>query len=628
MGATVKYERRGPIGVIRIDNPPVNALSHAVRSGIMEALAIAATDDSSAVVLFCDGRTFIAGADITEFGKPPEAPSLPDLLLTLDKHPKLTIAAIHGTALGGGFEVALTCNYRMALATAKVGLPEVKLGLLPGAGGTQRTPRLAGIPAAVDLITSGNPINARSALTLQLVDKVVDENLIDAAAAYAAELVEQKAPQRQASTLPLSLTREDQQLIEVAGAKLLKKTRGERAPQRILDCLLTAATQPFEEGLKREREEFVACLADPQSAALRHMFFAERAAGKIDNLSQDGQAISIATVGIIGAGTMGGGIAMCFAQAGINVTLIDMTDEAVSQGLEKIAKNWAISVKRGRLTAAQTDAMMANITPSSDLNDLAEVDMVIEAVFENLDVKKEVFAKLDGICKHGAVLASNTSYQSIDAIAAATTRPESVLGMHFFSPANVMKLLEVVRGAASSDTVIATAMAVGKKIGKVSVLSGMCYGFIGNRMLRHYGREAALCLVEGSTPTQIDSAMESWGMAMGPLAVSDLAGLDIGYKAREQLTAEHKGDPASYMVADRLVEAGRLGQKSGAGYYQYDPETRQRHEDSAVMAIVTEVRRELGITPRLFEDDEIVNRLTLALANERAKLLQTHCTTR
>ena len=622
MGATVKYERQGPIGVVRIDNPPVNALSHAVRSGIMDALATAATDDSTAVVLSCDGRTFIAGADITEFGKPPQAPSLPDLLLTLDKHPKLTIAAIHGTALGGGFEVALTCNYRIALTTAKVGLPEVKLGLLPGAGGTQRTPRLAGIAAAVDLITSGNPVNAKSALTLHLVDKVVDENLTDAAVAYAAELLEQKAPQRQASALPLSLTTEDQQLLEVASAKLLKKTRGERAPQRILDCLRTAATQPFEEGLKRERQEFMACLEDPQSAALRHMFFAERAAGKIDNLSQDSQAKSIATVGIIGAGTMGGGIAMCFAQAGIKVTLVDMTDEAVSQGLEKITKNWAISVKKGRLTASQTDAMMANITPSSRLNDLADVDMVIEAVFENLDVKKEVFAKLDGICKPGAVLASNTSYQSIDAIAAATTRPDSVLGMHFFSPANVMKLLEVVRGAASSDTVIATAMAVGKKIGKVSVLSGMCYGFIGNRMLRHYGREAALCLVEGSTPTQIDSAMESWGMAMGPLAVSDLAGLDIGYKAREQLTAEQKGDPASYMVADRLVEAGRLGQKSGAGYYQYDPETRQRHEDSAVMAIVAEVRRELGITPRDFEDDEIVNRLTLALANEGAKLLQ------
>ena len=374
--------------------------------------------------------------------------------------------------------------------------------------------------------------------------------------------------------------------------------------------------------MKREREEFMACLADPQSAALRHMFFAERAAGKIDSLPKDTKALDIASVGIIGAGTMGGGIAMCFAQAGIKVTLVDMTDEAVKLGLEKIAKNYAISVKRGRLTADQTDAIMANMTTSSNFNDLAHVDMVIEAVFENLEVKKDVFAKLDGICKPGAVLASNTSYQSIDAIAAATTRPESVLGMHFFSPANVMKLLEVVKGAASSDTVIATAMAVGKKIGKVSVLSGMCYGFIGNRMLRHYGREASLCLIEGSTPSQIDSAMESWGMAMGPLAVSDLAGLDIGYKAREQLSAEQKGDPASYRVADRLVEAGRLGQKSGAGYYQYDPETRQRQEDPAVMAIVTEARRELGITPRQFDDEEIVNRLTLALANEGAKLLQ------
>ena len=622
MGAAVTYERQGQIGVIRVNNPPVNALSHAVRSGIMDALATAADDASLAVVLACDGRTFIAGADITEFGKPPQAPSLPDLLLALDNHPKLTIAAIHGTALGGGFEVALTCNYRIALTTAKVGLPEVKLGLLPGAGGTQRTPRLAGLPAAVDLITSGNPIAAENALKLHLIDKVVGENLVDAAVAYGSELVEQGAQKRQASTLALSLTTEDEELIASVGAKLLKKTRGERAPQRILDCLLAAATQPFEAGLKREREEFMACLADPQSAALRHMFFAERAAGKIDSLPKDTKALDIASVGIIGAGTMGGGIAMCFAQAGIKVTLVDMTDEAVKLGLEKIAKNYAISVKRGRLTADQTDAIMANMTTSSNFNDLAHVDMVIEAVFENLEVKKDVFAKLDGICKPGAVLASNTSYQSIDAIAAATTRPESVLGMHFFSPANVMKLLEVVKGAASSDTVIATAMAVGKKIGKVSVLSGMCYGFIGNRMLRHYGREASLCLIEGSTPSQIDSAMESWGMAMGPLAVSDLAGLDIGYKAREQLSAEQKGDPASYRVADRLVEAGRLGQKSGAGYYQYDPETRQRQEDPAVMAIVTEARRELGITPRQFDDEEIVNRLTLALANEGAKLLQ------
>ena len=622
MGTVVNYERHGQIGVIRINNPPVNALSHAVRSGIVDALATAAADDSSAVVLCCEGRTFIAGADITEFGKPPQAPSLPDLLHVLDHHPKLTVAAIHGTALGGGFEVALTCNYRIALASGKVGLPEVKLGLLPGAGGTQRTPRLAGLPAAVELITSGNPINAQRAMALQLVDKVAEDNLLDAAIAYSVALVEQSAPQRQASALTLSVSTEDTDLIASMRAKLLKKTRGERAPQRILDCLLAAADSPFETGLKREREEFMACLADPQSAALRHMFFAERAAGKIDSLPKDTKALDIASVGIIGAGTMGGGIAMCFAQAGIAVTLVDMTDEAVKMGLEKIAKNYAISVKKGRLTVAQTDAILANITTSSSFDDLANVDMVIEAVFENLEVKKEVFGKLDVICKPGAVLASNTSYQSIDAIAAATSRPESVLGMHFFSPANVMKLLEVVKGASSSDIVIATAMAVGKKIGKVSVLSGMCYGFIGNRMLRHYGREAALCLIEGGTPAQIDSAMESWGMAMGPLAVSDLAGLDIGYKAREQLTAEQKGDPASYMVADRLVEAGRLGQKSGAGYYQYDPETRQRQEDPAVMAIVAEARRELGITPRRFEDEEIINRLTLALANEGAKLLQ------
>ena len=332
MGTAVTYERQGQIGVIRVNNPPVNALSHAVRSGIMDALATAADDASLAVVLACDGRTFIAGADITEFGKPPQAPSLPDLLLALDNHPKLTIAAIHGTALGGGFEVALTCNYRIALATAKVGLPEVKLGLLPGAGGTQRTPRLAGLPAAVDLITSGNPIAAENALPLHLVDKVVGDNLVDAAVAYGSELVEQGAQKRQASTLPLSLATEDEKLIASVGAKLLKKTRGERAPQRILNCLLAAATQPFEAGLKREREEFMACLADPQSAALRHMFFAERAAGKIDSLPKDTKALDVASVGIIGAGTMGGGIAMCFAQAGIKVTLVDMTDEAVKAG--------------------------------------------------------------------------------------------------------------------------------------------------------------------------------------------------------------------------------------------------------------------------------------------------------
>ena len=623
MSPVVSYALHGNIGVISVDNAPVNALSHAVRSGIAEALTAAASDASQAVIISCAGRTFIAGADITEFGKPPQEPSLPDLLEQLDNHPKITVAALHGTALGGGFETALSCNYRIALASAKVGLPEVKLGLLPGAGGTQRVPRLAGVEGAISLMTTGNPINATKAAELSLVDRVVNgDDLVAQAVAYAEELVAANAPQKQARTAQITLSDSDRAMLTQQRTQLLKKTRGETAPQRIIDCIEAAAELSFEEGLRRERELFMECMADPQSAAMRHMFFAERAAAKIDSLPKDTPIVDIQRVGIIGAGTMGGGIAMCFAQVGIHVTLVDMSEDAVKAGLDKIAKNYAISVSRGRFSEAQVAAIMANITPSSSYQDLAEVDLVIEAVFENLAVKQEVFKTLDGICKPGAILASNTSYQSIDEIAAATSRPSSVLGMHFFSPANVMKLLEVVRGAESSDSIIATAMAVGKKIGKVPVLSGMCYGFIGNRMLRPYSREAALCLMEGATPAQIDGAMERWGMAMGPMAVGDLAGLDIGYKAREQLTEEQKGEPASYLVADRLVEAGRLGQKSGAGYYQYDPETRRRMDDPAVMEIVEATCAELGINRRTISDEEIVDRLTLALANEGAKILE------
>jgi 3-hydroxyacyl-CoA dehydrogenase len=586
-----------------------------------EALTTAAEDTSEAVVILCEGRTFIAGADITEFGKPPKPPFLPDLLAQLDNHPKLTVAAIHGTALGGGFETALSCNYRVALASAKVGLPEVKLGLLPGAGGTQRTPRLAGIATAIDLMTSGNPIPAEAALQKGLIDHVARDNLAEEAIAYAKQLVADQAPKRQASAITLTLNESDRELISKARSNLAKKTRGESAPQRIIDCIEASAELDFDAGLKRERELFMACMEDPQSAALRHMFFAERAAAKIDSIDTSVEPAQVQRVGIIGAGTMGGGIAMCFAQAGIQVTLIDMSDEAVTAGISKIKANYDISVKRGRLSQDQVEAIMSQIKSSTHFEDLADADMVIEAVFENLAVKKEVFARLDTICKADAVLASNTSYQSIDDIAAATSRPESVLGMHFFSPANVMKLLEVVKGDKSSDRAIATAMAVGKRIGKTSVLSGMCYGFIGNRMLRPYAREAALCMMEGASPAQIDAAMEQWGMAMGPLAVGDLAGLDIGYKAREQLTDEQKGDPASYCVADRLVQAGRLGQKSGAGYYRYDPETRQRIADPDVDAIIDSCRQELGIAARAVSDEEIVDRLILALANEGARIL-------
>ncbi len=622
MTDAVSYTLEGNLGVIRVNNPPVNALSHGVRSGMAEALTTAAEDTSEAVVILCEGRTFIAGADITEFGKPPKPPFLPDLLAQLDNHPKLTVAAIHGTALGGGFETALSCNYRVALASAKVGLPEVKLGLLPGAGGTQRTPRLAGIATAIDLMTSGNPIPAEAALQKGLIDHVARDNLAEEAIAYAKQLVADQAPKRQASAITLTLNESDRELISKARSNLAKKTRGESAPQRIIDCIEASAELDFDAGLKRERELFMACMEDPQSAALRHMFFAERAAAKIDSIDTSVEPAQVQRVGIIGAGTMGGGIAMCFAQAGIQVTLIDMSDEAVTAGISKIKANYDISVKRGRLSQDQVEAIMSQIKSSTHFEDLADADMVIEAVFENLAVKKEVFARLDTICKADAVLASNTSYQSIDDIAAATSRPESVLGMHFFSPANVMKLLEVVKGDKSSDRAIATAMAVGKRIGKTSVLSGMCYGFIGNRMLRPYAREAALCMMEGASPAQIDAAMEQWGMAMGPLAVGDLAGLDIGYKAREQLTDEQKGDPASYCVADRLVQAGRLGQKSGAGYYRYDPETRQRIADPDVDAIIDSCRQELGIAARAVSDEEIVDRLILALANEGARILE------
>ena len=621
MSSPVHYALEGNIGMIEIDNPPVNALSHAVRAGLSEALTTALSDASEALVLICSGKTFIAGADITEFGKPPADPTLAVVLEQMEGHPKILIAALHGTALGGGLETALCCDYRLAQTTARVGLPEVKLGLLPGAGGTQRLPRLAGIDAAIQMITSGNPIDAKTALKWQIVDRVTDTDLREAALAYARELLVQGAGKRPISQLELTLTDSDRDTLDRMRATLNKKTRGERAPQRILDCIAAAGSQPFEQGLKTERAAFVECMEDSQSRALRHLFFAERQAARIDGAAHSEGIAEIKTVGIIGAGTMGGGIAMCFAQAGFNVRLLDRDQASIGAGLATIRKNYDISVQRGRLTAAQVDAYVARIEAATDMTVLADADLVIEAVFENLAIKQEVFAQLDTICKPDAILASNTSYQSIDEIAEATQHPERVIGMHFFSPANVMKLLEVVRGRDSSLHALATAMAVGKRIGKVSVLAGMCYGFIGNRMLRHYGREAALCVMEGASPAQVDQAMERWGMAMGPLAVGDLAGLDIGYRAREQLSESQKGPRVNYLFADRLVEAGRLGQKSGAGYYRYDPDTRARLEDPEALRVLAETRAELGITPREIDDTEIVDRLTLALINEGAKVL-------
>jgi len=609
MTTPVSYTTTDRIGTILVDSPPVNALSHSVRQGLVDALNIAATDDTNITILRCAGRTFIAGADITEFGKPPQAPALATVLEALETHPKPVIAAIHGTALGGGLELALCCDYRLAAETAKVGLPEVNLGLLPGAGGTQRLPRLTGLKVAIDMITSGRPLNANDAHTAGIVDKVIGDDLAKAAMDFAEELHAQGAGKRLTKDLPLAFNDDNSTILSNARDTIAKRLKGQTAPQRILDCLSAAGTMPFEEGLKFERQAFEACMADPQSSALRHQFFAERAAAKILDMAAGTEAKPLKRVGIIGAGTMGGGIAMCFAQAGLRVTLVDR-------------KNYDISVQRGRLSADQVSGFLSHLKATTDWESLKESDLIIEAVFENLELKQQVFKQLDEICDPHTILASNTSYQSIDALADVTNRPGRVVGMHFFSPANVMRLLEVVRGDASDDATLQTAMSVGKRIGKVCVLSGMCYGFIGNRMLRHYGREAALCVMEGASPAQVDQAMERWGMAMGPLAVGDLAGLDIGYKAREQLSDEEKGPRVNYLLADRLVEAGRLGQKSGSGYYRYDAETRAREEDPIVSEIIEATRVELGITPREITEDEIVDRLTLALANEGACILE------
>ena len=622
MTASVSYSTTDRIGTISIDSPPVNALSHSVRQGLVDALNAAAADDTEIVILRCEGRTFIAGADITEFGKPPQAPALATVLEALESHPKPVIAAIHGTALGGGLELALCCDYRLAAETAKVGLPEVNLGLLPGAGGTQRLPRLTGVKTAIDMITSGRPLSANDAHAAGIVDEVSGEDLARAATDFAEELLKRGAGKRLTKDIPLAFNDEDSALLSSARDTIAKRFKGQTAPQRILDCLHAAGTVPFEEGLKVERQAFEACMADPQSSALRHQFFAERAAAKIEGMAAGTEAKPVKRVGIIGAGTMGGGIAMCFAQAGFQVTLVDQDQAGLDRGLGTIRKNYDISVQRGRLSTDQVTVFLANLKATTDWQALKGADLIIEAVFENLELKQQVFRQLDEICNAHTILASNTSYQSIDALAAVTNRPERVVGMHFFSPANVMRLLEVVRGDASDDATLTTAMAVGKQIGKVCVLSGMCYGFIGNRMLRHYGREAALCVMEGASPAQVDQAMEQWGMAMGPMAVGDLAGLDIGYRAREQLSDAEKGPRINYLLADRLVEAGRLGQKSGAGYYRYDPETRARQEDPVVADIVEATRAELGITPRDIGAEEIVDRLTLALANEGARILE------
>jgi 3-hydroxyacyl-CoA dehydrogenase len=618
MSSPVRYELRGNIGVITVDNPPVNAISHAVRQGLLDAITAAQDDASEAVVIICEGRTFIAGADITEFGKPFKEPGLPDLLNRIEASSKRVIAAIHGTALGGGFETALASHYRCAISSAKVGMPEVKLGLLPGAGGTQRTPRLAGVRASLDLITSGAPISAGQAVDIGLVDKIIDGDLLGGALAWAEELIGDNAPVRRSSEQIVPDF--DPSIFDEYRAVLAKRARGQIAPGHIVSAVEAAATLPFEDGQAIERKLFAECMGSSQSAGMRHIFFAERQASKIDGLAKDTPKRPVESVGIIGGGTMGGGIAMSFANAGIPVTMIEISDEALEHGLSIVERNYAGSVKRGKISEEKAAACRNRISGSTDYAALSDVDLVIEAVFENPDLKKKIFKQLDAICKPGAILATNTSYQDVDAIAAVTSRPEDVVGTHFFSPAHIMKLLEVVRGEKTADDVLATVMALAKKIRKVAVVSGVCYGFIGNRMLGPYGATAQLLLLEGASPQQIDSAMEAWGMAMGPLRVFDMAGLDIGYSARKALSDEEKGDPKSYRVPDLLVEADRCGQKTGSGFYVYD-ENRRPLPDPLVDEIILNAAADLGVERREIADDEIVDRLISALVDEGRKIL-------
>ncbi|MEE3117049.1 MAG: 3-hydroxyacyl-CoA dehydrogenase NAD-binding domain-containing protein [Pseudomonadota bacterium] len=623
MSEVVTYNRDGSVGVITVNYPPVNALGHAVRSGLLAALNQGLADaEAKVLLLVCEGRTFIAGADIREFGKPIQEPVLPEVMNQFENSSKPVIAAIHGTALGGGLETALGCHYRVALGSAKVGLPEVKLGLLPGAGGTQRLPRLTGARKALEMITTGDFVAAPQALELGIVDAVeAGDDIREVGLAYARKAVEEGWPVRRVRDLTDKVEADKgSQVFEEFRAALEKKARGLFSPFKCVDAVEAAFTLPFDEGLKRERALFSECMASPQRAGLIHAFFAEREVSKVKGLAKDTPVRDVNSVGIIGAGTMGGGIAMNFANVGIPVTLVEVKQEALDKGLGIIRKNYENSAKKGRISQQQVEERMALITGSLTYDDFKDADLVIEAVFENMAIKKEIFAKLDAVCKPGAILASNTSTLDIDEIASATTRPQDVVGMHFFSPANVMKLLENVRGSQTSDEVKATVMAVAKKIKKVGVLVGNCYGFVGNRMLHKRGAEAMALVNEGATPQQVDKVLTDLGYPMGQFAMSDLAGIDVGYRIRQERRNSGEDVPLSWL--DKLAEQDRLGQKTMAGVYRYEEGSRKPIPDPAVDAIIEEFRKEQGITPRQITDQEILERCMFVMINEGAKILE------
>lgn len=633
MGELVQLSIVDGVGVITVQNPPVNALSPGVPEGILQGVEQFASDKGvNAIVLIGGGRTFIAGADIKEFGKitsgqKKRGPGLTNVIAVLENSIKPTVAAIHGTAFGGGLETAQGCHYRVALRSAQVGQPEVKLGIIPGAHGTQRLPRLAGVPKALEMCAIGDPVPAGEARNCGIVDRVIEgsgyEDLLAGAVVFAAERAATGGPHPRASQndAKLGTPQEAAPLCEAARAMVRKKRRGHMAPLKAIDAVEAAVSLPFEEGIKREAEIFRECLFSTQSKALIHAFFSERQVRKIPDVPRETPVRQIRSAAVIGAGTMGGGIAMAYANAGIPVRLKEVTQEALDRGVKIIRKNYERSVTRGRFTPEFAEQRMAMITPQTDWNGFGEADIVVEAVFENMALKKEVFQQIDAVARPGAVLATNTSTLNVDEIATATSRPEDVIGHHFFSPANVMRLLEIVRGARTSKEVVATSMGLARSLRKVGVLVGNCHGFVGNRMFHPYRREAQFLAEEGAKPSEVDRVLYEFGAAMGPMAVGDLAGLDVGMRVRQEAPHLYPAGVRRPLAEDALCELGRYGQKTGAGWYRYGAD-RSRHEDPAVDTLLQQIAADAGIEQREISEGEILDRVVYALVNEGARILE------
>ena len=620
----VNYSVNGNIAILEVDNPPVNPLSSGVRAGLSEYIAKANNDASiEGIILTGAGRSFIAGADISEFGQKPDGPDLHTALKEIEFSKKPVLAAINGTALGGGLETALVCNYRMGTNKAIVGLPEVNLGLLPGAGGTQRLPRLIGPSQALKMMIAGTPMSAKKALQQGVIDAISENSLMDDAVAFLQEKIElnlNEHPKVRDKNEKVLEARGDDNVLSEAKALAAKTRRGQFAPGQIIACVEAAINEDdFDVGMKKESEYFLECLINPQREAMIHIFFGERAASKISDIPKETPLLPINSAGIVGSGTMGGGIAMNFANAGIPVLVLDQDEKNLERGMGVIEKNYQMMVDRGRMTEEQKDMVLGLITPTLSYEDLSDVDIAVEAVYENLELKQEIFKSLDTVTKDHAILASNTSGLDIDAIASATKRPGKVVGTHFFSPANIMRLLEVVRGKDSSDETMATVMSIGKRMGKAAVVSLNAPGFIGNRMLAGYTYQANMLLLEGALPNQVDSALESFGMSMGPFRMMDLVGLDLGWRARKLANIE---TPLANKISDALCEQDRFGQKTSKGFYNYSEGSRAPNPAPENEAIYKEMSSQNNIERREISDQEIIDRCILALVNEGARILE------